>query len=302
MFEKPLLKFNTISEYHRYRELPPPEHPLISLVNFSDIQLIDNQSERFVFGFYSIALRRHSTHDVFKYGQQEYDHEEGIMLFMAPDQVFEIDTKEKPQGWLLLIHPDLFWNTTLASTIKKYDFFTYAANEALYLSPKEEECMIALLGIMQKEYNANIDSYSHKIIIAQLELLLSYSERYYNRQFVTRRISSHKIVTQLESFLNDYFESEKYIEKGIPSVQYVSLQLNISPKYLSDLLRSVTGKTTQQHIKSKLIEIAKIKLSTTNLSVSEIAYQLGFEQSQSFSKLFKSKTNFTPVQFRKSFN
>lgn len=303
MKKKLPLKFNTIREYHIFRGLPAPEQPLISVINFDDIQLKDDEPERMVFNFYSIALRRHSSAK-FKYGQQEYDYNEGVMLFMAPEQVFGIQAKikEKPTGWLLLVHPDFLWNTQLTSPIKQYEFFNYAANEALCLSKKEEECIIGLFKIIQRESHANIDKFSHTIIIAQLELLLSYSERYYNRQFITRRVTNHKIVAQLEIILNDFFTKESLLDTGIPTVQEVADHLNVSPKYLSGLLKGITGQSTQQHIHNKLIEKAKEKLSITNLSVSEIAYELGFEHPQSFSNLFKTKTEMTPLEFRQSFN
>ncbi|MEH6762742.1 MAG: helix-turn-helix transcriptional regulator [Maribacter arcticus] len=302
MITKAPYRFHTISEYHSFRGLPAPEHPLVSLINFDDIDLNADDPERLVLGFYTIALKRHPDAKL-KYGQQEYDFNEGVMLFMAPEQVFGVSTttEEKPTGWMLMVHPDFFWNTSLATTIKQYEYFDYTVNEALFLSKKEEEAITNIFTIIRQEYHTNIDRYSHTIIIAQLELLLSYSERYYNRQFITRRIANHEIVIRLERLLNEFFGKESLIDTGIPTVQEVADRLHISPKYLSGLLKSITGRSTQQHIQDKLIEKAKEKLSTTALSVSEIAFELGFEHPQSFSKLFKNKTKQSPSIFRARF-
>lgn len=299
-------RFKTISEFHRYRNLPMPEHPLISVVNVEAMKDVSNDGPAgLVFDFYVIALKR-AFNAKMKYGQQEYDFDEGVMLFMAPGQVLKIElleeTEIKHTGWLLYIHPDFFWHTALANTIKKYDFFDYAVNEALFLSEKEEATILGILQNIQQEYHANIDNYSHNIIIAQLELLLSYSERFYQRQFITRKITNHTILSRLETIIDGYFNDDELSRKGLPTVAYIARSLNVSPGYLSGLLKVLTGKSTQQHIHDKLIEKAKEKLSTTNLSVSEIAYELGFEHSQSFSKLFKTKTSLSPLEFRQSFS
>lgn len=296
-------EFKSISAYHQFRGLPAPEHPLVSVINFDAIQLRSDEPDRMVAGFYTIALKRHPGARL-TYGQQEYDFNEGVMLFMAPGQVFGIhgSLEEKPSGWLLMVHPDFLWNTHLAQSIKQYEYFDYSAHEALFLSKKEEASIIEILKGIAQEYHANIDHYSHNIIIAQLELLLSYSQRYYNRQFITRRITNHKMVERLEKLLNTYFAEGTYQIKGIPTVEQVADWLHVSPKYLSGLLKGITGQSTQQHIHDKLIDKAKERLSTSTLSVSEIAYELGFEHPQSFSKLFKSKTEQTPSEFRSSFN
>jgi AraC-like DNA-binding protein len=190
----------------------------------------------------------------------------------------------------------------LAKTIKQYEYFDYSVNEALFLSEKEEVTIINLIKNIQSEYHSNIDKFSQDVIIAQLELLLTYAERFYHRQFITRKITNHKIVNRLEDLLSAYFNSDDVLKKGLPYVQYVADSLNVSPNYLSSLLKLLTGQSTQQHIHEKLIGKAKEKLSTTDLTVSEIAYELGFEYPQSFSKLFKSKTHLSPLAFRDSFN
>lgn len=259
-----------------------------------------------IYDFYSISMKR-VKNAKFKYGQQSSDFDEGVLFFMSPGQVFSVDIEKgsamhRPEGWMILIHPDFLWNTPLAKTIKQYEFFHYSVNEALYLSDKEETMLTTIAQNIEQEYHANVDRFSQSVIIAQLELLLTYSERFYQRQFITRKIASHEILIKLEDLLTDYFSSGMLAQKGLPSIVYIAENLNISPGYLSGLLKSLTGQNTQQHLHSKLIELAKERLSTTNLSVSEIAYELGFEHLQSFSKLFKTKTHLSPLEFRHSFN
>ena len=301
-----LHRIKTISEYHKVMGLPKPEHPLISVINFESIkQLPYAESISLVFNFYSISLKR-DFNGRMKYGQQEYDFDEGILFFMSPGQVFGIEIEKgealKHSGWLLLIHPDFLWNTPLAKTIKQYEYFDYSVHEALYLSEKEETTIINLMQTIGQEYHSNIDKFSQDIIIAQLELLLSYSERFYHRQFITRKITNHKILGRLEEILTGYFSGDKLVKEGLPTVHYIAEALHVSPNYLSGVLKVLTGQSTQQHIHEKLIEKAKEKLTTTDLSVSEIAYELGFEHPQSFSKLFKNKMKVTPLEFRQSFN
>jgi AraC family transcriptional activator of pobA len=303
-----LFRFSTITEYHRAAGLPKPAHPLISVVHMDDITMpLAEIPFSLIFDFYSISLKN-VPHAKFKYGQQAGDFDEGVLFFMSPGQLFGIDTPiditeaHRPEGWMILIHPDFLWNTPLAKTIKQYEFFSYSVFEALYLSDKEENMLTAIANQIEQEYHANIDRFSQNVIIAQLELLLTYSERFYQRQFITRKIASHELLTRLEDFLSGYFNSGALAKQGLPSVTHIAGILNISPGYLSSLLKSLTGQSTQQHLHGKLIGLAKEKLSTTNLSVSEIAYELGFEHLQSFSKLFKTKTSFSPLEFRHSFN
>lgn len=299
-------RIKTITEFHQLRGRPKPAHPLISVINLADIAYSTNiDPEIVVFDFYSISLKR-NCNAKFKYGQQQYDFDEGVLFFIAPNQVFGIEHKDdepvKRSGWILLIHPDFFWNTPLAKSIKRYEYFDYSVNEALFLSDKEETTIVNIFRDIHQEYLSNIDKFSQDIIISQLEVLFNYSDRFYHRQFITRKIANHGILDGLEELLNHYFNSDDLLDKGLPSVQLIADTLNVSPNYLSGLLKVLTGQNTQQHIHNKLIEKAKEKLSTTALSVSEIAYGLGFEHSQSFSKLFKSKTKLTPLAFRQSFN
>lgn len=301
-----LYRFKSITEFHRFREMPKPEHPLISVINLDSVKSVqNNDAASLVFDFYCIALKRYFNAKI-KYGQQEYDFDEGIMSFMAPGQVFRIELEKdatlKQTGWMLLIHPDFLWNTSLAKTIKQYEYFDYSVNEALFLSEKEETTIIGIMQSIQQEYHANIDKFSQNIIIAQIELLLNYGERFYHRQFITRKITNHQMLARLEELLTAWFNSDDIVKNGLPSVAYIAKTLNVSPNYLSSLLKVLTGQNTQQHIHNKLIEIAKEKLSTTALSVSEIAYELGFEHPQSFSKFFKTKTSLSPLEFRQSFS
>jgi len=303
-----IVRLKTVSELHRFNKISPPEHPLISLIDYSQINppFINNELT-WVQEFYSISLKRNVV-GKYRYGQQSYDFDEGLMTFFGPEQVISIQlieddlTNGPPSGWILVIHPDFLFGTPLAKKIKKHPFFNYSVRETLFLSEKEEIIIKGILQNIQTEYQANLDKFSQQIIISQIELLLNYSERFYQRQFLTRKVSNHQILNRLEELLEEYFEGEKGTDHGLPSVHDMAQQLNLTADYLSSLLKSLTGQTTKQHIHNKLIEKAKVKLSTTSLSVSEIAYDLGFEHPQSFSKLFKSKTKQTPLQFRTSFN
>lgn len=304
MSQQQVYRIKSIAEFHEMKGLPSPQHPLISIFDYSKVECSKEISHKnMVFDFYHISCKR-SIGTKYKYGQGNYDFNDGVMFFIAPNQVFGIEPIAElatpKSGWMLLIHPDFFWNSSLAKNIKNYDFFDYAVNEALFLSEKEEATLKAIIQNIEQEYNANLDKFSQSIIISQIETLLNYSERFYQRQFITREKSNHQILDQFEILIENYFNDENNI--GLPTVQYLAKNLNISATYLSSLLKSITGQSTQQHIHEKLIEKAKEKLSTTELTISEIAFQLGFEHSQSFSKLFKSKTKISPLEFRNSFN
>ena len=301
-------RIKTISELHRLMGLPRPEHPLISLINLETLKRPPGKRPgSMVFDFYSVSLKRHSA-GKFKYGQQHYDFHEGIMYFIAPGQLFgpvniNEDAKAPPMsGWTLYIHPDFLWNTPLAKSMKRYEYFDYTVNEALFLTEKEEAIIIGIMQNIQMEYHANTDKFSQDIIISQIEVLLNYADRFYHRQFLTRKIENHQILGRLEDILTTYFNSDDLLTRGLPSVQYIAEKLNISPNYLSGLLKVLTGRNTQQHIQDKMIEKAKEKISTTELSVSEISYELGFEHPQSFSRLFNAKTGLSPLAFRNTFN
>ena len=295
-------RIKTISEVYRLSGNEKPHHPLIGIIDLSQSRN-DAELSAVIFDFYVITMK--TGCDKLYYGQQKYDFDEGVMAFMAPGQILRGETgvsNPKMNGWMLFIHPDFLWNSGLAKKMKQYEYFGYNTNEALFLSDKEQTLINTLIDNIKNEYSSNIDKFSQEVIIAQLELLFAYGNRFYERQFITRKITNSKILNRVEEVLDDYFNGEDIVSKGLPTVQYVAEKLNISVKYLSSLLKQLTGLSTQQHIHEKLIEKAKEKLSTTDLSVSEIAYELGFEHSQSFSKLFKTKTNQSPLEFRSSFN
>ncbi|TWR24743.1 helix-turn-helix domain-containing protein [Mucilaginibacter pallidiroseus] len=299
-------RFHTLSDLHSYYGLPGPEHPMISLIDYSKVKYPDDtENLKWLQDFYMFALKR-NVQAKFNYGQQPYDFDSGVLSFFAPQQLMHVQIKPNVEvnqtGWLLLVHPDLLWNTPLAAQIKNYQFFQYKVNEALFLSEKEEAVIAEIFQKIEKEYQSNMDRFSQSLIINQLEYLLIYADRFYNRQFLTRKITNHQILDKLEVLLQEHFAEDKLIEKGIPTVQQVADELNISANYLSTLLKVLTGQSTQQFIHDKLIEKAKEMLSSTELSVSQIAYSLGFEHSQSFSKLFKAKTALTPIEFRQAFN
>ena len=299
---------NSISEFHRLVSLPEPRHPLISVARVADMRFKEDIIwGQFALNFYCISLKRDLLGKV-KYGQHYYDYDKGLMTFIAPKQIQSLDVRHAeilgPQsgtGYALLIHPDFLYKHPLAAAIKNYGFFSYAVNEALHLSEKEEKNIFEIVEKIDEECQ-HIDHHTQEIILSQLDLLLNYSKRFYERQFITRKAVNHDLLTKMEKVLGEFFEDEQTADRKLPSVELLAEKLNLSPHYLSDMLRSLTGQSAQQHIQEKLIEKAKEYLAVTNLSVSEIAYQLGFEYPQSFNKLFKKKTNFSPLEFRQSFN
>ncbi len=295
-------KFESLSDFHRVFGLQKPLHPMISFIDIKDMKILPNElPASIVLNFYKIAYKTNLCGKA-KYGQNYYDFGEGGLVFTSPNQIFESPADNSNSGYILLIHPDFFLSYPLAKKIKEYGFFSYAANEALHLSDKEKTTILSIFRIIEDELNNRIDDFSQDVIISQVELVLNYSNRFYKRQFITRKAVNSNLLQKLEGLLDDYFNNEKSLAQGIPTVQYLSEHLNISASYLSDMLRSFTGQNTQQHIHNKLVEKAKEKLSTSTLSVSEIAYQLGFEHPQSFSRLFKTKTNLSPLEFRQTFN
>ena len=298
--------FKTISEYHKLAGLPKPGHPLVSVVNMQEVKMpmVDGQVSM-IYDFYSIALKRVPDAKI-RYGQQVCDFDDGVLFFIAPGQVFTVEIAEnrqhRPTGWMILFHADLLWGTHLAKQIRRYDFFDYSLYEALHVSEAEEITLNAISAQLTVEAKANIDGFTQQIIIAHLELLLSYSQRFYQRQFITRKVVSHQILNRLEDLIGQYFQDGDLARKGLPTVSYIAEKLNISAGYLTGMLKSLIGQSTQQYLHGKLIELAKERLSTTSLSVSEISYELGFEHLQSFSRLFKTKTNLSPKEFRQAFN
>lgn len=299
-----IITINSIAEAHRTFGLPKPKHPLISLLNFTEENTLDacKLPHYDVLGFYKITFITELSGRL-KYGQGYYDYDEGSMMFMAPNQlVGSINYENNAKGYILMIHPDFFLSYPLAQKIKQYGYFSYSANEALHLSEQERSIILSVYKIIEQELESRIDPFSQDVALAQIELLLSYANRFYQRQFITRKAVNNDLLQRVETILDDYFITQLPLSQGVPTVHFLAEQLHISPGYLSDMLRALIGQNAQQYIRYKLIEKAKVKLSTTSLNISEIAYELGFEHSQSFSKLFKSKTNLSPLEFRAGFN
>ena len=292
----------TISAYHALRGLPPPDHPLVSVVRFEDMT-VNTSEEVLVNDFYAIGLKQHVGAAV-RYGRQLIDFDRGVLFCMAPGQVYQVGVKKAGPhgGWYLMVHPDLLWGTDLAQRIKRYEYFDYAINEALHLGAREEEVIVGVLQNIRQEAASNLDEFSQDIVVNHLGVLLSYAERFYRRQFLTRKRSNHEILERLERVLDDAFREEVLAKRGVPAVQDVARALNVTPNYLSGALQSLTGRSTQDHIHERLIARAKASLSTTRQPVSEIAYALGFQHPQSFSKLFRSKTGQSPTDLRAAFS
>ncbi|MBE9583092.1 helix-turn-helix transcriptional regulator [Mucilaginibacter sp. JRF] len=291
---------DTIAEHRRVLSLPSPEHPLIDVFRMEDIK--HNPDKRFralMLNVYCISLKKKVIGKV-KYGQGYYDYDEGLMSFFAPGQlVATVPENHRLEGWCVAFHPDFLKGYPLARKIESYNFFSYAINEALFLSEKEEALMNGIADNILQELNTSIDGLTQDVMISHLELLLHYSQRFYLRQFNTRKPAHHQLLTEVENLLNAYFnDDELLISSGIPTVAYLAGQLNRSPKYLSDLLRNISGRSAQQHIQDHLLEKAKTLLTGSDLTVAEIAYRLGFDYPQSFNKLFRRKINQTPLEYR----
>lgn len=296
-------KINSISTLHHLLGLPKPLHPQVSLVHNCDVK-IANESfpSPLILNFYKISYME-DLHGKIKYGQSYYDFDEGGMVFISPNQLLTAPgDAEEYEGFNLFVHPDFLQSYPLAGNIKKYHFFSYATNEALHLSDQEKSTITTIFHIIADELAARIDDFSQDVVISQIELLLNYCKRFYKRQFTTRKTISNDLLVKLEKVLDDYFNDDTALIKGLPTVQYLSEQLLVSPHYLSDTLRALTGQNAQQHIHHKLLEKAKEALSATNLSVAEIAYNMGFGHAQSFNKFFKNKMRLSPLEFRQSFN
>lgn len=303
-----LRKFATLAEGLKAFGGPPPLHPLITVLNGIDSTLVfQPPSESHILSYYKISFRPNIGGSL-RYGQTHFDYNEGGLFFAAPNQILAPNENELQESACsarevaILIHPEFLLNSPLAVKIKKYEFFSYAVNEALHLSEKEKESILGLMRNIEEELSNRIDELSEDVVMAQIELLLNYAQRFYKRQFITRKTINNNLLQKFEQLLHNHFDDEQKSIEGIPTVQSLADSLSISSGYLSDMLRTLTGQNAQQHIHDKLIEKAKEKLSNTDLSVSEIAYELGFEHIQSFSKLFKNKTNDTPLKFRAKFN
>ncbi|MCG9791873.1 helix-turn-helix domain-containing protein [Flavobacterium algicola] len=303
---KEIITINTVSELHDFFRIPKPKHPLVSVVRLAK-ELKDLEIDRFKYavGLYHISLKDTCPFTITNYGRNSYDYQEGSMVFMAPNQVMEFEKQNVNRddtGWSIVFHPDLIRKSELGKKIEQYSFFGYASNEALHLSDEERKTVTEIAEKIEREYNGNIDAHSQTLIISNLELLLNYCVRFYDRQFFTRTNLNQDFVTQFEQVLKTYYQSNKQTELGIPSVHYCGEAMNMSPKYLSDLLRKETGQSTQDHIHQFIIEKAKNQLLNSSESASEIAYALGFEYPQYFSKMFKKKTAMSPNEYRQRLN
>ena len=280
---------------------PAPLHPLISIINYGQAEFDAADLEAgIILNFYKISFKTKFSGKL-KYGQGFYDFEEGGMSFVAPGQLLRMQEEEADyDGMSLHIHPDLLRNYALDSHIRQYGFFSYSAAEGLYLSEKEKKTVLSIYQFIEDELNERIDKFSQDVIISQIELLLNYANRFYDRQFITRKAVNNDLLSKLEEHLEIYFIEERSLINGLPSVNTIAESLNVTPRYLSDLLRNLIGLNTQQFIHEKVIEKAKEFLAKDQMTIAQIAYYLGFEHSQSFNKLFKRKTNQSPSDYKKS--
>jgi AraC-like DNA-binding protein len=292
-------RVQTISKLHEIAGFEKPKHPLVSVIDYSKLK-VENApgSGCFICSFYTVNFKKNCQ---FMYGRQPFDHQEGTLHCTAPDQIITFNRKRdtgSSEGYGLYFHPELIRNSVLGKKVHEYSFFSYAENEALHLSENEKQTLFSILKQIEIEYNTNIDHYSNQLIISNIELLLNYCNRFYGRQFITRTNHNKDIIARFEEFLRDYFNSASLAEMGLPTVKLCADSMHLSPNYFSDLLRSETGKTTQEHIHYHLLEKAKTLLAGTEKNINEIAYQLGFEYPQSFCKLFKKKVGSSPTEYR----
>lgn len=297
-----IIEIESISQVHEFIAYDKPKHPLVSLIRYGDsFTNVDFGDDKYVLNLYQINLKDGVNCSLI-YGRNNYDFNEGTLVFTKPGQVLQFDDSheidDSSDAWVLLFHPDLLRKSLLGQTIGDYTFFGYEANEALHISDDEKRMITDIVSKIELEYSSNIDQHSQKLIISNIELLLDYCARYYDRQFYTRTNLNQDFVTQFEALLRDYFKTEKQVEFGLPSVKYCGETMGMSPNYLSDLLKKETGRSAQDHIHQFIIEKAKNMLLTSKSSVSEVAYGLGFEYPQHFSKLFKKKTNYSPKEYR----
>lgn len=293
----------TISEVHKQLGLPKPKHPLVSVITeFPDTEDMNLKDVRFSTDLYSISLKSETEGTIY-YGRNTYDFQEGTLIFMKPNQVVEYEAGNEKAShdrtWTLIFHPDLIRKSDLGRQIDKYSFFDYDAHEALHLSDDEKSSIQNIVALIQKEISSNIDRHSQELIVSNIKLVLDYCTRYFDRQFYTRTNLNQDVVTEFEKVLKEYYGSDKPMELGVPTVSYLGKEMGMSPYYLSDLLKKETGRNTIEHIHFYIIDKAKSKLLATTDSVSEIAYELGFEYPQHFAKVFKNKAGMSPSEYRK---
>ncbi len=297
---KQIVQLKSISELNNFVQ-SKTKHPLVAVVDFAKTEEYIEDGTRISADFYSIMFKNYCANKL-HYGRQNFDFQDGSLICIAPKQVLtmdnEIEKKEDKMGWGLFFHPDLLRGTSLATKMNEYTFFNYETSEALHLSEKEKQILYDCIQKIESELQENIDNHSQNLMVTNIELLLNYCLRYYGRQFITRKNTNTNIVSQIDKLLKAYFKSDKLKEAGLTTVKYLADHVHLSPSYLSDLLKRETGMNAQEHIHYNLIEEAKNALLNTDNSVSEIAYSLGFEYPQYFSKLFKQKTGHTPIEYR----
>jgi len=291
-----ILRFNTITEYNTLNKTETL-NPLVSLIHFENAE--PRKLRRMYYGFYAIFLKQVKCGDL-RYGLNYYDYQEGTMIFLAPGQVIGENHEElyQPQGYALVFHPDLLRGTTLGKTIEDYTFFSYASNESLHLSEQEKQIILESFAKIEFEIAHTIDKHSKKLIVSNIELLLNYCMRFYDRQFITRENPHKGSLERFEFLLKDYFQSDKPQNIGLPSVGYFAEQLHLSTNYFGDMFKKETGKTVKEYISLKVIDIAKEKIFDRSKSINEIAYELGFKYPQHFTRLFKNETGYTPNEYR----
>lgn len=290
-------RMDTVRQYNDYVGVDTL-HPMVSVVNFDDVEPIQH-FKRFM-GVFAVFLKDVKCGDML-YGCQPYDYEDGTLVFVSPGQVYGVDSKgivNKPSGYALIFHPDLIKGTSLGKTIKDYTFFSYEVNEALHLSKKERKTIVTCFEKIAEEIEQNIDKHSKTLIVSNIELLLNYCMRFYDRQFITRSNINNDILTRFENLLNDYFISGKPLDLGLPTVGYCAEELHLSPNYFGDLIKKETGNTALDYIQSKLIDEAKTKMFDASKTINDIATELGFKYQQHFTRLFKQKTGVTPNEYR----
>lgn len=289
--------FETVDDYNKFNN-HETLHPLVSVIDFSKAH--KRTGSKMYFNLYCIFLKDVKCGDL-KYGRATYDYQEGTLVFISPGQVVDVENKidiYQPLGHALVFHPDLIKGTPLTKGISDYGFFDYQTNEALHLSKKEQQMVLEMFADIQFELNRNVDKHSKKVIVSNIELLLNHCNRFYDRQFITREHINKGILEKFEELLNTYFLSDKPNSIGLPSVAFCANELHLSANYFGDLIKKETGKTAQEYIQNKIIDVAKAKVFNVDKSISQIAYELGFKYPQHFIRLFKQRTGVTPNEYR----
>src|SRR6478735_8124822 len=296
-----LIRFETISQYNAFNN-HETLHPLVSVIDMSKAE--PRQASGMYFGFYTVFLKEVICGDL-RYGKHTYDYQEGTLVFIAPGQVITVENTAEvyqPKGIALVFHPDLIHGTTLGKHIQDYTFFGYQSNEALHLSERERKIVLDCFSKIEYELEHAIDKHSKSLIVSNIELFLNYCVRFYDRQFITRDNVIKGTLEKLENLLNAFFQSDKPQTVGLPSVAYCASELNLSANYFGDLVKKETGRSAQEYIQAKVIDVAKERIFDQSKSVSEIAYELGFKYPQHFTRLFKQRVGFSPMEYRHSVN